>query len=44
MSSQLSQLGIVVEGYTSTCGRVDFVRGVLYKNRLKKCGCGHEKM
>jgi hypothetical protein len=31
MSSKLIQLGIVVKGYTSTCGWTDFVMGKFTK-------------
>lgn len=43
MSSKLSQLRIVVEGYTSTCGGVEFVRAGLTKNTLRKGRFGVEK-
>jgi hypothetical protein len=36
MSSKLSQRRIVVEGYTSTCGGMEFVRADLTKITLGK--------
>jgi hypothetical protein len=43
MSSKLSQRGIVVEGYTSTCGGIEFVRADLTKITLRKGRVGVEK-